>query len=84
MSCSTLITNEVPMRVVVDGRQLYQGHKLAWRGGYVEDIGHANCVAVVLDPIGRERKPKRHVFARAWLFKETPELLEQLKPIRGY
>lgn len=66
-------------RVIINGYELYPGHKLAWRSGTFCKTGHAVCGNVVLDLVGRERKQKIVSMPPCWLLKETPELIEKLR-----
>lgn len=65
--------------VIVDGRFLYDGHRLAWRRGVVVDNPLDSAfVAVEFQPTGRERKAKVQKMPVYWLLRDTPALREKL------
>lgn len=62
-----------PERVIIDGRYLYAGHRLAWRRGIIvgEPRRHETTALVLvrvrLERRGRERKRVEDWFAGHWL-----------------
>ena len=65
--------------VIVDGRYLYDGHRLAWRRGRVLDSSKDGAfVTVEIQPVGRERKVKREKMPAFWLLIDTQPLRDKL------
>ncbi len=65
--------------VIVDGRYLYDGHRLAWRRGRVLDSSKDGAfVTVEIQPVGRERKARIQRFPVGWLLVDTQPLRDKL------
>jgi hypothetical protein len=70
-------------KVILDGRQYYEGHKDAWRSG--EIVGEIDVrgptqefVTVECQPRGRERNVRRLTCCAWHLLRDTPELRAKL------
>ena len=69
--------------VILDGRQLYPGHRLAWRRGRIiaapTTHEQALLVQVRFERRGRERKHPEQAMPVHWLLRHSPELLGKLE-----
>jgi hypothetical protein len=68
---------EVGQRIIVDGRQVYPGHKHAWRRGVILSLSDT-FPRVRLERRARERKHPETTFPGFWLLPDTPEVRETL------